>query len=94
MLVIVGSKFNGEKELLAISAGYRESEESWKELLLELKDRGMTVDPKLAVAEGALGFWKALPQVFSTTKAQHCWVHKTADVLDKMPKRCSHGRRL
>jgi len=54
----------------------------------------MTVDPKLAVAEGALGFWKALPQVFSTTKAQHCWVHKTADVLDKMPKRCSHGRRL
>lgn len=87
ILVIVGAKFNGEKELLAISAGYRESEESWKELLLELKERGMTIDPKLAVADGALGFWKALPQVFSTTKAQRCWVHKTANVLDKMPKR-------
>jgi putative transposase len=86
ILVIIGAKYNGEKELLAIAAGYRESEESWKELLLELKDRGMTVDPKLAIADGALGFWKALPKVFATTKAQRCWVHKTANVLDKMPK--------
>jgi len=86
ILVIIGAKYNGEKELLAIAAGYRESEESWKELLLELKDRGMIVDPKLAVADGALGFWKALPKVFATTKAQRCWVHKTANVLDKMPK--------
>ncbi|MFO7730157.1 MAG: IS256 family transposase [Spirochaetia bacterium] len=87
ILVIIGAKFNGEKELLAITAGYRESEESWKELLLELKDRGMSIEPKLAIADGALGFWKALPQVFPTTKAQRCWVHKTANVLDKMPKR-------
>lgn len=87
ILVIVGAKHNGEKELLAIAAGYRESKDSWKELLLELKDRGMTTDPKLAIADGALGFWKALPQVFPTTKAQRCWVHKTANILDKMPKR-------
>jgi transposase-like protein len=86
ILVIIGAKFNGEKELLAIAAGFRESEESWKELPLELKDRGMTGDPKLAIADGALGFWKALPKVFPTTKAQRCWVHKTANVLDKMPK--------
>lgn len=86
ILVIIGAKYNGEKELLAIAAGYRESEESWKELLLELKDRGMSGDPKLAIADGALGFWKALPKVFPTTKAQRCWVHKTANVLDKMPK--------
>lgn len=88
MLVIVGSKFNGEKELLAISEGYRESEQSWKDLLLELKDcRGLELDPKLAIGDGALGFWKALPQVFPTTVAQRCWVHKTANVLDKLPKR-------
>lgn len=87
ILVIVGAKYNGEKEILAVAAGYRESEESWKELLLELKDRGMNVDPKLAIADGALGFWKALPQVFSITKGQRCWVHKTANVLDKMPKK-------
>ena len=86
ILVVIGAKFNGEKELLAISAGVRESEVSWKELLLELRARGMTVDPKLAIADGALGFWKALPQVFPTTTAQRCWVHKTANVLDKMPK--------
>ena len=87
ILVIIAAKYNGDKELLAITAGYRESEESWRELLLELKDRGMAVDPKLAVADGALGFWKALPKVFPTTKAQRCWVHKIANVLDKLPKR-------
>ena len=86
VLVVVGAKYNGEKELLAVTPGYRESAESWKELLLELKDRGMSVDPKLAIADGALGFWKALPQVFATTKGQRCWVHKTANILDKMPK--------
>lgn len=87
ILVIIGVKHNGEKELLAIADGYRESEQSWKELLLDLKDRGMVVDPKLAVADGALGFWKALPKVFPTTKAQRCWVHKTANVLNKLPKK-------
>ena len=71
------------RHLLAID--YRESEQSWKELLLELKQRGLTIDPKLAVGDGALGFWKALPQVFGTTRAQRCWVHKTANVLNKLP---------
>lgn len=70
ILGIIGAKYNGEKELLTITAGCRESEESWKELLLELKDRGMTADPKLASADGALGFWEALPKAFATTKAQ------------------------
>jgi len=86
VLVVIGAKFTGEKELLAIVDGVRESEASWKELLLDLRRRGMEVDPKLAIADGALGFWKALPQVFPTTKAQRCWVHKTANVLDKLPK--------
>jgi putative transposase len=86
ILVVIAAKFNGDKELLAIGDGIRESELSWKELLLELKDRGLATDPKLAIADGALGFWKALPQVFPTTKEQRCWVHKTANVLDKLPK--------
>ena len=86
MLVIIGAKYTGEKELLAIVDGVRESETSWKELLLTLRARGMNSDPKLAIADGALGFWKALPQVFPTTKGQRCWVHKTANVLDKLPK--------
>ena len=68
-----------------MSDGYRESEQSWKELLLDLKQRGLTIDPKLAIGDGALGFWKALPQVFGTTQAQRCWVHKTANVLNKLP---------
>lgn len=86
VLVVLGATFNGDKELLAITNGVRESEASWKELLLDLKDRGMNEDPKLAIADGALGFWKALPQVFPTTRMQRCWVHKTANVLDKLPK--------
>ena len=86
VLVVVGAKFNGEKELLAITNGVRESEASWKELLLDLKSRGMSEDPKLAIADGALGFWRALPQVFPSTRMQRCWVHKTANVLDKLPK--------
>ena len=66
--------------------GYRESAESWKELLLDLKQRGLTIDPRVAIGDGALGFWKALPQVFGTTREQRCWVHKTANVLNKLPK--------
>src|SRR5215217_8891275 len=66
--------------------GYRESAESWKELLLDLKQRGLTIAPKLAVGDGALGFWKALPQIFGSTREQRCWVHKTANVLNKLPK--------
>lgn len=86
ILVIIGANADGKKELLAMTDGYRESESSWKELLLELKQRGLEIDPKLAIGDGALGFWKALPQVFGSTRAQRCWVHKTANVLNYLPK--------
>jgi transposase-like protein len=86
ILVVIGATADGKKELLAMSDGYRESEASWKELLLDLKARGLTNDPKVAIGDGALGFWKALPQVFGTTCAQRCWVHKTANVLNCLPK--------
>jgi putative transposase len=86
-LVLMGATPDGKKELIAIHDGFRESEQSWKELLLDVKARGLTVDPKLATGDGALGFWKALPQVFPHTREQRCWVHKTANVLDKLPKR-------
>ena len=66
--------------------GYRESEQSWKEVLLDLKARGLTLDPELAIGDGALGFWKALPQVWPATRTQRCWCHKTANVLNKLPK--------
>jgi transposase-like protein len=87
ILVLMGATADGRKELVAIADGYRESEQSWKTLLLDVKARGLVVDPKLATGDGALGFWKALPQVYPTTRAQRCWVHKTANVLDKLPKR-------
>jgi putative transposase len=85
LLIIIGATKEGRKELLGLTDGYRESEASWKELLLELKERGLTVDPKLAIGDGSLGFWKALPQVFGSTRAQRCWKHKTANVLNKLP---------
>jgi putative transposase len=87
ILVLMGATEDGHKELIAVADGYRESEQSWKALLLDAKSRGLTVDPKLATGDGALGFWKALPQVYSTTREQRCWVHKTANMLDKLPKR-------
>jgi putative transposase len=87
ILVLMGATEDGHKELIAVADGYRESEQSWKALLLDVKARGLVLDPKLATGDGALGFWKALPQVFSTTRQQRCWVHKTANVLDKLPKR-------
>lgn len=87
MLVLMGATAEGKKELIAIVDGHRESEESWKALLLDVKSRGLVIQPKLATGDGALGFWKALPQVYPTTSTQRCWVHKTANVLDKMPKR-------
>ena len=83
---MIGATADGKKELLAIQDGYREREQSWKERLLDLKHRGLSVDPKLAIGDGALGFWKALPQVFGATRGQRCWVHKTANVLNKLPK--------
>lgn len=86
MLVIIGATPDGRKELVGIMDGYRESEQSWRELLVDLKNRGLKKEPKLAVGDGALGFWKALPQVFGNTRNQRCTVHKTANVLDKLPK--------
>jgi putative transposase len=87
ILVLMGATADGKKELIAIADGYRESEQSWMELLLDVKSRGLVIDPKLATGDGALGFWKALPKIFPTTRTQRCWVHKTANVLDKLPKR-------
>jgi transposase-like protein len=87
ILVMMGATPEGKKELIAVADGYRESEQSWRQLLLDCKQRGLKVDPKLATGDGALGFWKALRQVYPTTRTQRCWVHKTANVLDKLPKR-------
>ena len=91
ILVLMGATADGRKELIAIQDGYRESEQSWKSLLLDVKQRGLAVDPELAVGDGALGFWKALPQVYPKTRTQRCWVHKTANVLNKLPKRLQPG---
>lgn len=86
LLVLMGATKDGKKELIAITDGHRESAQSWRELLLDVKRRGLTVDPKLAIGDGALGFWKAVAEVFPGTREQRCWVHKTANVLDKLPK--------
>lgn len=85
-LVVLGVREDGTKELLAIEDGYRESSESWATVLRDLKRRGMN-EPNLAVGDGALGFWKAVRDVFPNTREQRCWVHKIANVLDKLPKR-------
>jgi putative transposase len=85
-LVMIGARPNGEKELLAVEDGYRESAESWKALLRELKRRGMAA-PALAVGDGALGFWAALREVWPATREQACWCHKLVNVLDKLPPR-------
>lgn len=86
ILVIMGATVKGAKELVGLWDGYAESEQSWKELLLDLKSRGLQHGPVLAIGDGALGFWKALPQAYGQTRRQRCWVHKTANVLDKLPK--------
>ena len=86
LLVIIGVTESGKKELVAIEDGFRESELSWLSVLRDLKNRGLTKGPKLAVGDGALGFWKALEQVYPDTQRQRCWVHKTANVLNKLPK--------
>lgn len=86
ILVLMGATAQGRKELIAVVDGYRESEQSWTELLLEMKGRGLTIDPKLATGDGALGFWAALKKVFPATRIQRCWVHKTANILNKLPQ--------
>ncbi|MET9909603.1 IS256 family transposase [Streptomyces sp. NPDC006476] len=90
VLVLVGVRADGSKELVALKDGYRESGESWADLLRDCARRGMRT-PVLAVGDGALGFWKALAEVFPETREQRCWVHKTANVLDSMPKSAQPG---
>src|SRR5438270_97549 len=86
VLVLMGATEDGTKELIAMIDGQRESEQSWLELLLDVKSRGLTDAPMLATGDGSLGFWKALRQVYPSTRVQRCWVHKTVNVLDKLPK--------
>ena len=86
LLVIIGVTEHGTKELVAVEDGYRESTASWTELLTGLRERGLATTPKLAVGDGALGFWGALSKVYPSCRHQRCWVHKTANVLNKLPK--------
>jgi transposase-like protein len=86
LLVLIGADAQGRKELLAVEDGFRESTQSWRELLLRLRDEnGLTLDPELATGDGALGFWQALHEAWPRTRQQRCWVHKTANVLNKLP---------
>ena len=84
-LVVIGVNKHGQKRFLALEDGVRESTQSWRELLLGLKSRGMNV-PKLAVSDGAVGLWSALDEIYPDTRHQRCWVHKTANVLNALPK--------
>jgi putative transposase len=86
MLVLIGATPEGKKELLGFQVGMRESAQSWRELLADLKGRGLAVAPELATGDGALGFWKALEAVFPSTRHQRCWVHKTSNALNKLPR--------
>jgi putative transposase len=83
MLVLMGATPEGKKELIGFQTGMRESAQSWKELLVDLKGRGLSIAPDIAVGDGALGFWKALDEAFPTTRHQRCWLHKILNVLDK-----------
>jgi len=84
MLVLIGATPEGKKELVGFQTGVRESAQSWRELLVDIKRRGLEIAPDLAVGDGALGFWKAIEEVFASTRHQRCWVHKTANVLNKV----------
>ena len=86
MLVIIGATPEGKKELVGFQVGVRESAQSWRELLVDLKARGLSVAPQIAVRDGAMGFWKALDEIFPGTRHQRCWVHKIANVLNKAPQ--------
>ena len=86
MLVIIGATVDGKKELVAFDDGFRESAESWAELLRDIKRRGLVAGPELATGDGAMGFWSALEKEFPKTQCQRCWVHKTANILNKLPK--------
>jgi len=93
MLVIIGATQDGRKELVAVHDGYRESKLSWTEILRELKAHGLSELPALATGDGALGFWAAAAEEFPSMRRQRCWVHKTANILDKMPKAFRARRR-
>ena len=86
MLVVIGATPEGKKDLIGFQVGVRESAQSWRELLVDLKARGLAAAPEIAVGDGALGFWKALDEIFPATRHQRCWVHKSANVLNKVPK--------
>ena len=86
ILVLIGATPEGRKELVGFQAGFRESTQSWRELLADLKARGLVAPPELATGDGALGFWQALEEIYPGTRHQRCWVHKTANVLNKLPK--------
>jgi transposase-like protein len=86
ILVILGTTPEGKKEIVGFQVGVRESAQSWRELLVDIKARGLSVPPEIAVGDGAMGFWKALDEIFPGTRHQRCWVHKTANVLNKFPK--------
>ena len=87
LLVVIGVDETGKKGLLALQGGFRESELSWKEVLLDLKNRGLSQVPDLSIGDGALGFWKALSQVYGKSRHQRCWVHKTGNILNKLPQK-------
>ncbi|MFL5188758.1 MAG: IS256 family transposase [Microvirga sp.] len=91
MLVLIGATPEGKKELVGFQTGVRESAQSWRELLVEIKRRGLTIPPRIAVGDGALGFWKALDELFPGTHHQRCWLHKSANVLNKVPKSVQPG---
>jgi len=86
VLVIIGADADGQKELVAMDVGYRESELTWMDILLDLKQRGLSDGPSLAIGDGSLGFWNALAKVYRSTVHQRCWVHRTRNILDKLPK--------
>lgn len=86
ILVIIGATPEGKKELVGFHVGVRESAQSWRELLVDIKARGLSIPPQVAVGDGAMGFWKAVDEIFPTTRHQRCWVHKVANVLNKVPK--------
>jgi putative transposase len=86
MLVLIGATHEGKKELVGFQVGVRESVQSWRELLVEVKRRGLAIAPEIAVGDGALGFWRALDELYPGTRHQRCWLHKTANVLNKVPK--------
>ena len=85
ILIIIGARQDGKKEVVAVTDGFRESKESWKDILRDLKRRGLKLSPKLAIGDGSLGFWAAIDEEYSDTKHQLCWIHKTVNVLDKLP---------